>query len=140
MSAPLLGEGTGLVRRFAAAAGEVRALDGVSLAVRRGAFAAITGPSGGGKSTLLALLGALDRPTEGSVRFDGADLAGASAAALARVRRRIGFVFQAFHVLPHLDVAQNVGLPLLLPNFAIAYAAMVAALAILILFARPRAG
>jgi putative ABC transport system ATP-binding protein len=101
------------VRRFAGATGEVRALSGVSLAVQRGTFTAITGPSGGGKSTLLALLGALDRPTEGSVLFDGADLTGASAAALARVRRSIGFVFQHSPMLRRLPAWLNVAYPLL---------------------------
>ena len=85
----------------------------MSLAVQRGSFTAITGPSGGGKSTLLALLGALDRPTEGIIRFDGADLAGASAAALARVRRRIGFVFQHSPMLRRLPAWLNVAYPLL---------------------------
>jgi ABC-type lipoprotein export system ATPase subunit len=113
MSAPPLVEAVGLVRRFASAAGEVRAVDGVSLAVARGSFTAITGPSGGGKSTLLALLGALDRPTDGHVRFDGQDLADASAAALTRVRRRIGFVFQHSPMLRRLPAWQNVAYPLI---------------------------
>jgi putative ABC transport system ATP-binding protein len=90
----------------------VTALDAVSLAVPRGAFAALTGPSGSGKSTLLALLGALDRPTAGTARFEGRDLGAISEAERTRTRRRIGFVFQAFPMLRGLPVWENVALPL----------------------------
>jgi putative ABC transport system ATP-binding protein len=73
------------------------------------------GPSGSGKSTLLQILGLLDRPSRGTVELDGQDLATLDDEQRALLRRRqIGFVFQAFHVLPHLDVAQNVALPLML--------------------------
>ncbi len=89
----------------------------VSLDVAPGEFVAIIGESGVGKSTLLNCMAGLDRWDEGSVTLHGADLGalGDDQRALLR-RRHIGFVFQAFHVLPHLDVAQNVALPLLLLN------------------------
>jgi putative ABC transport system ATP-binding protein len=88
---------------------------GVSLDVAPGEFVAIVGESGVGKSTLLNCMAGLDSWDEGSVRLNGQDLdsLGDDARALLR-RRHVGFVFQAFHVLPHLDVAQNVALPLLL--------------------------
>jgi putative ABC transport system ATP-binding protein len=88
---------------------------GVSLDVAPGEFVAIVGESGVGKSTLLNCMAGLDSWDEGSVRLNGQDLDSLSDDARALLRRRhVGFVFQAFHVLPHLDVAQNVALPLLL--------------------------
>ena len=89
------------------------ALDCVSIAVPRGAFLAVTGPSGCGKTTLLAMLGALDRPTSGSVWFEGEDLEDASEAHRARVRRRIGFVFQSSPMIRGLPVWENVTYPLI---------------------------
>ena len=87
----------------------------VSLQVAAGEFVAIVGESGVGKSTLLNCLAGLDTWDEGTVSVDGTDLATLDDEARALLRRRqVGFVFQAFHVLPHLDVAQNVALPLLL--------------------------
>jgi putative ABC transport system ATP-binding protein len=87
----------------------------VSLSVAPGEFVAIVGESGVGKSTLLNCMAGLDSWDEGSVRLNGADLRQMSDDQRALLRRRqVGFVFQAFHVLPHLDVAQNVALPLLL--------------------------
>ena len=87
----------------------------VSLAVAPGEFVAIVGESGVGKSTLLNCMAGLDSWDRGSVIIDGVDLAGLSDDQRARLRReKVGFVFQAFHVLPHLDVAQNVALPLML--------------------------
>ena len=87
----------------------------VSLDVAPGEFVAIVGESGVGKSTLLNCMAGLDNWDEGSVRLNGADLATLTDDQRALLRRRhVGFVFQAFHVLPHLDVAQNVALPLLL--------------------------
>jgi putative ABC transport system ATP-binding protein len=91
---------------------EVRAVDEVSLQVTRGNLVALTGPSGSGKTTLLALLGALERPTRGQVLFDGADLTTWSDAARARARRRLGFVFQNFALIPSLPVWENVTYPL----------------------------
>jgi len=88
-------------------------LRGVSLEVRRGEYVAVVGESGVGKSTLLNLVAGLDSPDRGSIALDGADLASLGDAGRTLLRRsRIGFVFQAFHLLPHLTVAQNVALPL----------------------------
>lgn len=91
---------------------EVRALDGVSLTIERGEFVALRGASGSGKTTLLALLGALERPTSGRVLFTGRDLATFSDTGLARARRRMGFVFQDFSMIPALSVWENVTTPL----------------------------
>ncbi len=93
----------------------VHVLRGVSLTIRGGEFVTIMGPSGSGKSTLLHLLGALDDPTSGSVHFAGQDLKTLSERKRSLLRRRqIGFVFQAFNLLPTLTAAENVALPLLL--------------------------
>ncbi len=95
--------------------GEVTVFDQVDLTVAEGEFVAIVGESGVGKSTLLNCMAGLDTWSAGRVLFDGVDLGTLGDTARAMLRRRhVGFVFQAFHVLPHLDVAQNVGLPLLL--------------------------
>jgi putative ABC transport system ATP-binding protein len=91
---------------------EVRALDDVTLAVPAGSFALLTGPSGSGKTTLLALLGGLERPTRGQVLFAGRDLGTCSGAELARLRRRMGFVFQDFALIPGLPAWENVTYPL----------------------------
>jgi putative ABC transport system ATP-binding protein len=90
----------------------VRALDGVDLDIHRGDYVALLGPSGSGKSTLMHLLGCLDQPTAGSYRFAGAEVRGLAPDQLAALRRRVGFVFQAFHLLPGLNAQQNVALPL----------------------------
>jgi putative ABC transport system ATP-binding protein len=92
---------------------EVRAVDEVSLAIEPRQFVLLTGPSGSGKTTLLALLGALERPTRGAVLFEGRDLAGCFDAELARVRRRMGFVFQNFSLLGGLPVWENITYPLI---------------------------
>jgi putative ABC transport system ATP-binding protein len=95
----------------------VRALDGVDLAVERGEFMAIAGPSGSGKSTLLNIVGGLDLPDAGSVTVDGHDLASLSGKELAELRRdRIGFVFQAYNLIPVLSVRENVEYVMLLQN------------------------
>ncbi|HTS24033.1 MAG TPA: ABC transporter ATP-binding protein [Casimicrobiaceae bacterium] len=86
---------------------------GVELELRPGDYVAIMGESGSGKSTLLNLIAGLDLPDQGSIELDGTELTGMSDDARTLLRRsRMGFVFQAFHVLPYLDVAANVGLPL----------------------------
>src|SRR3954447_11777668 len=93
--------------------GEVVALDGISVGLERGSFTAIMGPSGSGKSTLLHVAAGLDRPTSGSVSLGDVDLGKLGERRLTILRRqRIGFVFQAFNLMPTLTVAQNIGLPL----------------------------
>jgi putative ABC transport system ATP-binding protein len=102
-----------LVMRLRSAAGVVTILDGVTLDVPPGQFVAITGPSGSGKSTLLGLVAGLDRPTAGSIRVDGVDLASLDEDALARLRlAKIGYVFQSFHLIPTLTALENVAIPL----------------------------
>ena len=92
---------------------EVKALAGIDLEIAQGDFVTIQGPTGGGKSTLLQLLGALDRPTSGRVLLGDIDLSTASAARLQRVRAtEIGFVFQAFNLIPTLTAAENVDMGL----------------------------
>ena len=94
---------------------QVVALDEVTIAVDKGEFVAMVGPSGSGKSTLLHLAGGLDQPDAGRVLLGERDLAALSAGDRARIRRReVGFVFQFFHLIPTLSVAENVELPLLL--------------------------
>ncbi|MGZ4120992.1 MAG: ABC transporter ATP-binding protein, partial [Actinomycetota bacterium] len=96
-------------RLFRVGSQEVRAVDGVDMEVARGEFVAIQGPSGSGKSTMLQLLGALDRPTGGSLSFDGRALNDLSDGDLTRVRSRdIGFIFQSFNLIPTLTAEENV--------------------------------
>ncbi len=91
----------------------VKALDGVNLCVGEGEFVAIVGTSGSGKSTLLHMLGGLDRPTEGTVYVNGKDIFALSDEELTIFRRRkIGFVFQAFNLVPVLNVYENIVLPI----------------------------
>ena len=92
---------------------EVKALDGVNLSVEKGKFVAIVGTSGSGKSTLLHMLGGLDRPTGGSVTVDGKEIFGLKDEALTIFRRRkIGFVFQSYNLVPMLNVYENIVLPI----------------------------
>lgn len=115
-----------LEKTFAAAAhgaAGVAAVRGVDLAIAQGEFVAITGASGSGKSTLLHMLGGITRPTAGRVLLEGIDLASLDDDALAIVRRRrIGFVFQRYNLLPELSLAENVALPLVLDGVSDAHA------------------
>ena len=91
----------------------VEALRGVDIAIRRGEYVAIMGASGSGKSTLMNLLGCLDRPTDGLYLLDGEDVSGMSDEALSAFRgRTIGFVFQAFNLIPQMSIEENVEVPL----------------------------
>ena len=106
-------EARDVVRVYGSGEARVVALGGVSLSVERGQFVAVMGPSGSGKSTLLHCLAGLDSPTSGSVLIAGEDLAGMNDKQLTRVRRdRLGFVFQAFNLLPTLSAEENILLPL----------------------------
>ena len=99
---------------------EVRALDGVNLSVERGEFVAIVGTSGSGKSTLLHMLGGLDRPTGGSVTVDGKEIFALKDEELTIFRRRkIGFVFQSYNLVPVLSVYENIVLPIQLDGRAV---------------------
>ncbi|MGY1807659.1 ABC transporter ATP-binding protein [Blastococcus sp. SYSU D00669] len=103
----------GVTRVYGRPGTEVRALDGVDLALARGSFTAVMGPSGSGKSTLLNCAAGLDRPTEGTVTVQGLPLTGLGEDQLTRFRRRnLGFVFQGLNLLPYLTAQQNVELPL----------------------------
>lgn len=109
----------GLRKVYEGPDGGVEALRGVTFSISRGDFVAVRGPSGCGKSTLLHILGAMERPTQGSVRFDGQELRNLGLEGLARLRRRqIGFVFQEFNLFPTLTVLENTMLPLTLDGLA----------------------
>ena len=102
-----------VARRYGEGEAAVDALAGVSTGFERGRFAAITGPSGSRKSTLMHILAGLDRPDGGSVVLDGTDLAGLDDNRLTRIRRdKLGFVFQFFNLLPVLTAEENIRLPL----------------------------
>lgn len=107
-------EVAGITKTYPSAAGGLRVLDEVALAVEPGGQLAIMGPSGSGKSTLLAIIGGLEEPTAGRVRLDGIDpFAGDAVARAAFRNRRIGFVFQEHHLLPGCSALDNVVLPAL---------------------------
>jgi ABC-type lipoprotein export system ATPase subunit len=102
----------GLYKSYRMGATEVKVLKGVDLAVKRGEFLAIVGASGSGKSTLLHILGALDTPDKGIVRFEGRDLSRHSAKGLNSYRNKtVGFIFQFYHLLDELNVLENIYLP-----------------------------
>ncbi len=104
-----------LCKTYGKGEAEVRALDHVSFSVGKGEFIAIVGESGSGKSTLLNVVGALDNPTSGKVLIDGKDIFSMPEKKLTVFRRQnIGFIFQSFHLIPELNVEQNITFPLLL--------------------------
>jgi lipoprotein-releasing system ATP-binding protein len=110
-----------VVKSFARDGERVEVLKGVNVTIAAGELAAIVGPSGVGKSTLLHLLGGLERPTAGSIRYGETDLAGLSDLDLARFRnRRVGFVFQFHHLLPEFSALENVMIPLLIRRLSAA--------------------
>jgi putative ABC transport system ATP-binding protein len=113
-SFPFIIDADALTKAYTLGDQEFRALDGVSLRVRRGEFVAVMGPSGSGKSTLMNALGCLDRPTSGRYLLAGMDVSHASRGKLAEIRNRfIGFVFQNYNLLPRTSALENVELPLL---------------------------
>ncbi len=110
----LLFETTGLCKSYRTGRPDVvSALADVSVGIAAGSFTVVTGPSGSGKTTLLALLGALERLTRGRILFDGRDLGNCSDVELARIRRRMGFVFQDFSLIPNLSAEDNIAYPLI---------------------------
>jgi putative ABC transport system ATP-binding protein len=110
-------EARGVTKVYADTAQPVHALRGVDLRIARGELVALMGPSGSGKSSLLHLLGALDTPTAGEVLLEGRSLGSASDAERTLLRReRLGFVFQAFHLLPLLTLEENVAMPFVIAN------------------------
>jgi putative ABC transport system ATP-binding protein len=112
---PLRVELVDVVREYRTGGQTVRALDGLTLRIEGGQFTSIVGPSGAGKSTLLHLLGALDSPDSGSIRFDGVEIATMTDEQQSSFRRhKVGFIFQFFNLLPTLSAWENVAIPNLL--------------------------
>ena len=104
----------GIVKKYIRGSGEIQILKGVDFFARKNEFISVMGPSGSGKSTLMHILGCLDRPTQGSYEIDGVNVLKASDNELSHFRaNQIGFVFQKFHLLPELNVFENVELPFL---------------------------
>ncbi|GAA5084637.1 ABC transporter ATP-binding protein [Nocardia iowensis] len=115
MSNPAMLELTGVTKEYRVGGQTVRALDDISLRIEPGEFTSIIGPSGSGKSTLLHLLGALDTPDSGSIRFQGNEIATLDDESQSEFRRhRVGFIFQFFNLLPTLSAWENVAIPKLL--------------------------
>lgn len=109
-----------LCKYYGAGENQVKAVDNIDLQIYQGEFVTIVGKSGSGKSTLLHLLGGLDNPTSGKVLVDGSDISGYREEKLAIIRRRqIGFVFQAFNLVPSLNVWENIVLPIGLDGKAV---------------------
>lgn len=109
---PVVASVAGVHKRYGPTENEVVALDGVDLEIERGRFTAIMGPSGSGKSTLMHIMAGLDQATDGRVRLGDQDITDLDDAQLTILRRRrVGFVFQAFNLVPTLDVAANIRLP-----------------------------
>ncbi|WP_062984905.1 ABC transporter ATP-binding protein [Nocardia anaemiae] len=115
MSNQAMLELTDITKEYRVCEQAVRALDGISLRIESGEFTSIIGPSGSGKSTLLHLLGALDTPDSGSIRFQGEEIGGLDDERQSEFRRhRVGFIFQFFNLLPTLTAWENVAIPKLL--------------------------
>lgn len=114
-SGPMLLQAKDLYKKYSRGHQSVEALKGVNLSIEKGQFTSIMGPSGSGKSTLLHIVGGLDRPTRGSVLFNGQPIESFSDQELSEFRRRkLGFIFQFFNLLPTLTALENVALPWLL--------------------------
>ena len=108
-----------ITKNYMRGAEEVHALSGIDLSISRGEFISIVGPSGSGKTTLLHILGCLDKPTGGTMTIEGEAVEDLPESALVRLRReKLGFVFQQFHLIPGLNVFDNVTLPLILSRSA----------------------
>lgn len=106
-----------LTKKYGKGQNEVIAVDNISFSIRKGEFVAIVGPSGSGKSTILHLLGGVDKPTSGKVYIDDMDIYGLRERDLSILRRRrVGFVFQAYNLIPVLSAEENILMPLLLDN------------------------
>ena len=106
-------EVTDLVKRFRTGGAEVTAVDGIGVSLAAGAMVAITGPSGSGKSTLLHLIGAIDQPDSGRIVVDGVEVTSLRRGGLSGYRRKVGFVFQRYHLIPTLSALDNVVAPLI---------------------------
>ena len=108
-------KGEGLTKKYGSGAGEVTALDGISLSVQQGEFVAVMGASGSGKSTLLHILGTVDQPTAGRVMVEGVDISALNPREAAIFRRRkVGIVYQFYNLIPTLTIRKNILMPLLL--------------------------
>ncbi|MGQ9514571.1 MAG: ABC transporter ATP-binding protein [Thermoproteota archaeon] len=111
---PFVIETENLIKTYVSGRVETPALRGVTMQVERGEFLSIVGPSGSGKSTLLNLIGALDKPTSGTIRIDGLDISKMNENELAELRnKKIGFIFQSFNLISRLSALRNVEMPLL---------------------------
>ncbi|MCM1985180.1 ABC transporter ATP-binding protein [Lyngbya confervoides BDU141951] len=120
-TAPALIQLEGITKVYGTGDLEVRALDGVNLQIHAGEYCSIMGASGSGKSTMMNVIGCLDRPTAGQYYLDSEDVAQLSDRALAHIRnRKIGFVFQQFHLLPQISALDNVMLPMVYANVPLA--------------------
>ncbi len=105
---------TRLIKDYSLEKVKVRALSGIDLVIEKGEFVAIMGPSGSGKSTLMHIIGCLDKPSEGEYYLDGQLVSDLPKRELSQIRnKKIGFVFQSFNLLPHLNIQKNVELPLM---------------------------
>jgi len=120
MSYEFVVEVENVVKEYKSESISVKALDDLSLKIRRGEFLSVMGPSGSGKTTLFNMIGALDKPTKGRIFIDGVDITGLDAFELAWLRcRKIGYVFQTFNLLPVLTALENVALPTIFAGLTI---------------------